>query len=77
MTRRLPPASDDEAVAEASPAPAAIPVATAGLACGAVPAANTAVRLVLALVAGGPGFAARLAAWLAPVVAVVGVGVAW
>ncbi|GAA0262374.1 hypothetical protein GCM10010492_74320 [Saccharothrix mutabilis subsp. mutabilis] len=65
------------AVAAASLAPAAIPVATAVLACGAALAANTVVKLVLALVAGGPGFAARLAAWLAPVVVVVGVGVAW
>ena len=65
------------AIAAASLAPQAIPVHTAVLACGAALATNTMVKLVLATVAGGPGFAFRLAAWLAPVVAAVGLGMAW
>lgn len=65
------------AIAAASLAPQAIPVHTAVLACGAALATNTVVKLVLATVAGGPGFALRLAAWLAPVVAAVGLGMAW
>ncbi|NUT92777.1 MAG: DUF4010 domain-containing protein, partial [Saccharothrix sp.] len=57
------------AIAAASLAPATVPVGTAVLACGAALAANTVVKLVLALVAGGPRFALRLAGWLLPVVA--------
>lgn len=65
------------AIAAASLAPQAIPVHTAVLACGAALATNTVVKLVLAAVAGGPGFAAKLAAWLAPVVVAVALGMAW
>jgi uncharacterized membrane protein (DUF4010 family) len=65
------------AIAAASLAPQSIPVHTAVLACGAALATNTVVKLVLATVAGGPRFALRLAAWLAPVVVAVGLGMAW
>jgi uncharacterized membrane protein (DUF4010 family) len=65
------------AIAAASLAPQAIPVHTAVLACGAALATNTVVKVVLAAVAGGPGFAVKLAAWLAPVVVAVALGVAW
>ncbi|NUT54209.1 MAG: DUF4010 domain-containing protein, partial [Saccharothrix sp.] len=65
------------AIAAASLAPQAIPVHTAVLACGAALATNTVVKLVLAAVAGGPRFAGQLAAWLAPVVVAVALGMAW
>lgn len=65
------------AIAAASLAPHAISVHTAVLACGAALATNTVVKLVLATVAGGPRFAVRLAAWMAPVVAAVALGMAW
>ncbi|MDX3659552.1 DUF4010 domain-containing protein [Streptomyces sp. ID05-26A] len=65
------------AIAAASLAPQAISVHTAVIACGAALATNTVVKLVLATVAGGPRFALRLAAWLAPVVVAVGLGMAW
>lgn len=65
------------AIAAASLAPQAIPVATAVLACGAALATNTAVKLVLAGIAGGPRFALRLGAWLLPVGAVVAAGLVW
>lgn len=65
------------AIAAASLAPQSIPVHTAVLACGAALATNTIVKLVLATVAGGPRFALQLAAWLAPVVVAVGLGMAW
>jgi uncharacterized membrane protein (DUF4010 family) len=65
------------AIAAASLAPQSIPVHTAVLACGAALATNTVVKLVLATVAGGPGFALRLAAWLTPVIAAVALGMAW
>jgi hypothetical protein len=38
-------------------------------ACGAALGTNTVVKLVLATATGGPGFALKLAAWLAPAVA--------
>ncbi|MET9634059.1 DUF4010 domain-containing protein [Lentzea sp. NPDC006480] len=63
--------------AAASLAPQSIPVHTAVLAGGAALATNTAVKLVLATVAGGPRFACQLAARLVPVVAAVGLGMAW
>lgn len=66
-----------DAHAAASLAPQSVPVHTAVLACGAALATNTVVKLVLATVAGGPGFALRLAAWLAPVIVAVGLGMAW
>ncbi|SFR03093.1 Uncharacterized membrane protein, DUF4010 family [Lentzea waywayandensis] len=65
------------AIAAASLAPQSISVHIAVLACGAALATNTVVKLVLATVAGGPRFALRLAAWLAPVVVAVGLGMAW
>lgn len=65
------------AIAAASLAPQSIPVHAAVLACGAALATNTVVKLVLATVAGGLGFAVKLAAWLAPVVAAVALGMAW
>jgi uncharacterized membrane protein (DUF4010 family) len=65
------------AIAAASLAPGSIPVATAVLACGAALATNTAVKLVLAGIAGGPRFALRLGALLLPVAAAVAVGLAW
>ncbi|MDX8034256.1 DUF4010 domain-containing protein [Lentzea sp. BCCO 10_0856] len=65
------------AIAAASLAPQAISVHIAVLACGAALATNTVVKLVLATVAGGPRFALRLAAWLAPVIVAVGLGMAW
>jgi uncharacterized membrane protein (DUF4010 family) len=65
------------AIAAASLAPQSISVHVAVLACGAALATNTVVKLVLATVAGGPRFALRLAAWLAPVVVAVGLGMAW
>ncbi|MGW4213615.1 DUF4010 domain-containing protein [Lentzea sp. NPDC004789] len=65
------------AIAAASLAPQSIPVHTAVLACGAALATNTVVKLVLATVAGGPGFAVRLAGWLVPVVAAVALGMVW
>ncbi|WP_086664215.1 MgtC/SapB family protein [Lentzea kentuckyensis] len=65
------------AIAAASLAPQSISVHTAVLACGAALATNTVVKLVLATVAGGPRFALQLAAWLAPVVVAVGLGMAW
>ncbi|USX54472.1 DUF4010 domain-containing protein [Lentzea sp. HUAS12] len=65
------------AIAAASLAPQAIPVHTAVLACGAALATNTVVKLVLATVTGGPGFALRLGGWLVPVVAAVALGMAW
>ncbi|MET9232265.1 DUF4010 domain-containing protein [Lentzea sp. NPDC003310] len=65
------------AIAAASLAPQSIPVHVAVLACGAALATNTVVKLVLAAVAGGLRFALRLAAWLAPVVVAVGLGMAW
>ncbi|WP_086664511.1 MgtC/SapB family protein [Lentzea kentuckyensis] len=65
------------AIAAASLAPQSISVHTAVLACGAALATNTVVKLTLATVAGGPRFALRLAAWLAPVVVAVGLGMAW
>lgn len=65
------------AIAAASLAPQSISVHVAVLACGAALATNTIVKLVLAAVAGGPRFALRLAAWLAPVVVAVGLGMAW
>ncbi|MGW6442679.1 MgtC/SapB family protein [Lentzea sp. NPDC055074] len=65
------------AIAAASLAPRSIPVHTAVLACGAALATNTVVKLVLATVTGGPRFALRLGAWLAPVVVAVALGMAW
>ncbi|MGW6930817.1 MgtC/SapB family protein [Lentzea sp. NPDC054927] len=65
------------AIAAASLAPQSISVHTAVLACGAALATNTVVKLVLATVAGGPRFALQLAAWLAPAVVAVGLGMAW
>ncbi|MCX2949135.1 MgtC/SapB family protein [Lentzea sp. NEAU-D7] len=65
------------AIAAASLAPQSVPVHIAVLACGAALATNTVVKLVLAAVAGGPRFALRLAAWLAPAVVAVGLGMAW
>ena len=65
------------AIAAASLAPQSIPVHTAVLACGAALATNTVVKLVLATVTGGPRFALRLGAWLAPVVAAVALGMTW
>ncbi|MEU3645274.1 DUF4010 domain-containing protein [Lentzea sp. NPDC034063] len=65
------------AIAAASLAPQSISVHVAVLACGAALATNTVVKLVLATVAGGLRFALQLAAWLAPVVVAVGVGMAW
>jgi uncharacterized membrane protein (DUF4010 family) len=65
------------AIAAASLAPQSISVHTAVLACGAALATNTVVKLVLATVAGGPRFALQLAAWLAPVIVAVGLGMAW
>ncbi len=65
------------AIAAASLAPQTIPVTTAVLACGAALAANTVVKLVLALTAGGPRFAATLAAWLTPVVTAVAISLIW
>ncbi|MFJ5993269.1 MgtC/SapB family protein [Lentzea sp. NPDC092896] len=65
------------AIAAASLAPQSISVRIAVLACGAALATNTVVKLVLATVAGGPRFALQLAAWLAPVVVAVGLGMAW
>jgi len=65
------------AIAAASLAPQSISVHIAVLACGAALATNTIVKLVLATVAGGPRFALRLAAWLAPVVVAFGLGMAW
>jgi hypothetical protein len=47
------------------------------LAGGAALATNTVVKLVLATVAAGPGFALRLAAWLAPAIVAVAFGMAW
>ncbi|WP_439657797.1 MgtC/SapB family protein [Lentzea sp. HUAS TT2] len=64
-------------IAAASLAPQSIPVHTAVLACGAALATNTVVKLVLATVTGGPRFALRLGAWLAPVVAAVALGMTW
>ncbi|MET8764272.1 DUF4010 domain-containing protein [Lentzea sp. NPDC004782] len=65
------------AIAAASLAPQSISVRTAVVACGAALATNTVVKLVLAAVAGGPRFALRLAAWLAPAVVAVAAGMAW
>lgn len=65
------------AIAAASLAPQSIPVRIAVIACGAALATNTIVKLVLATVTGGPRFALRLGAWLAPVVAAVALGMAW
>jgi len=65
------------AIAAASLAPQSISVHTAVVACGAALATNTVVKLVLAAVAGGPRFALRLAAWLAPAVVAVAAGMAW
>ena len=64
-------------IAAASLAPQSIPVRIAVIACGAALATNTIVKLVLATVTGGPRFALRLGAWLAPVVAAVALGMAW
>ena len=65
------------AIAAASLAPQSISVHIAVLACGAALATNTVVKLVLAAAAGEPRFALQLAAWLAPVVVAVGLGMAW
>ncbi|GLZ27813.1 hypothetical protein Lesp02_00030 [Lentzea sp. NBRC 105346] len=65
------------AIAAASLAPQSISVHTAVVACGAALATNTVVKLTLATVAGGPRFALRLAAWLAPAVAAVAIGIVW
>ncbi|MDX8141417.1 DUF4010 domain-containing protein [Lentzea sp. NBC_00516] len=65
------------AIAAASLAPQSIPLHIAVLAVGAALATNTVVKLIVAAVTGGPRFALRLGAWLAPVVAVVALGMAW